>query len=318
MSKICNQPFDTCNIQVSGEVYSCLCHRWMPVCIGNIFDKDFFKVWHSNKVRDIRQGINQGDFSKCSEQECPNLHNLPNKTQDLVASPLPNKIMLTIDQSCNLACPSCRLQPIIDKNSANAKKILDHVFGFYTKHDVPVEIFCDGYGDIFASKSYLTFFKENTLPNNVKLTITTNGTTLHQYKDLIEKIHSNILSVVVSLDAGTPETYTQIRNSDFEQVIDNCRWLHENNIVTHGQFVLQRKNQNEVVKYYELGHRLGFKTISMQLLDRWGHHTEQWWSNNKVDADQKLLNELNFLSNNNVQMCGGIKHLLNTNHHSPA
>ena len=32
----------------------------------------------------------------------------------------------------------------------------------------------------------------------------------------------------------------------------------------------------------------------------------------------ELLNELNFLSNNNVQMCGGIKHLLNTNHHSPA
>ena len=160
--------------------------------------------------------------------------------------------------------------------------------------------------------------QETALPTNVQLTITTNGTTIHQYHNLINKIKANIHSMVISLDAGTANTYQVIRNSNFDQVIDNCEWLRQNDIVTHGQFVLQRNNQNEIVKYYELGHRLGFKTISMQLLDRWGHHTEQWWNNNQVAVDQKLLNELNFLSNNNVQMCGGIKHLLNTNHHSPA
>ena len=271
-------------------------------------------MWHSNKITNIRQGINTGDFSNCSEQECPNLHNLPDKTQDLIAQPLPNRIMLTIDQSCNLACPSCRLQPIIDKNGASARKILDHVFGYYAKYNVPVEIFCDGYGDIFASKSYLDFFKETNLTPNVKLTITTNGTTIHQYHDLINKIKANIHSMVISLDAGTANTYQTIRNSNFDQVIDNCEWLRLNGIVTHGQFVLQRKNQNEIVNYYELGERLGFKTTSMQLLDRWGHHTDQWWHSNKVDADQKLIDQLKFLSEQNVQMCGGIKHLISKHH----
>lgn len=317
MPKICNQPFDTCNIHVSGEVYSCLCHRWMPQCIGNIFDKDFFKVWHSNKITKIRQGINAGDFSNCSEQECPNLHNLPNKTQDLIAQPLPNRIMLTIDQSCNLACPSCRLQPIIDKQGVDARRILDHVFGFYTKHNLPVEIFCDGYGDIFASRSYLDFLQDTVLPANVRLTITTNGTTIHQYHDLINKIKPNIHSVVISLDAGTANTYQVIRNSNFDQVIENCEWLRHNDIVTHGQFVLQRNNQDEIVKYYELGQRLGFKTTSMQLLDRWGHHTDQWWNNNQVAVDQKLIDELQLLSKHNVQMCGGIKQLIAKHHNLP-
>ncbi|MEK9699966.1 MAG: radical SAM protein, partial [Candidatus Poseidoniales archaeon] len=195
--------------------------------------------------------------------------------------------------------------------------ILDHVFGFYAKHDLPVEIFCDGYGDIFASRSYLDFFEETALPTNVRLTITTNGTTIHQYHDLINKIKPNIHSMVISLDAGTANTYQVIRNSNFDQVIDNCEWLRHNGIVTHGQFVLQRNNQNEIVKYYELGQRLGFKTTSMQLLDRWGHHTDQWWNHNQVAVDQKLIDELELLSQHNVQMCGGIKQLIAKHHNLP-
>ena len=100
----------------------------------------------------------------------------------------------------------------------------------------------------------------------MKLTITTNGTTIHQYHDLINKIKANIHSMVISLDAGTANTYQTIRNSNFDQVIDNCEWLRLNDIVTHGQFVL------------------------------------------------KLIDQLKFLSEQNVQMCGGIKHLISKHH----
>jgi MoaA/NifB/PqqE/SkfB family radical SAM enzyme len=302
------------NIQVSGEVYSCLCHRWMPQCIGNIFDKDFFRVWHSNTMRSIRSSANQGNYSLCSANECPNVHVLPDKERDLVASPLPRRIMLTIDQSCNLACASCRLQPIIDKHHDKARRILDHVFGYYKKYAVPVEIFCDGFGDVFASRSYLDFFAENELPHNVKLSITTNGTQIHKYHDLIHKLRDNIHSFVISFDAGTKATYKITRGADFDQLCDNVRWLTAQDITVHSQFVLQKQNQQEIVDYYRLGIELQFKTIAMQLLDRWDHHTDEWWYNNCVQVDAELMTDLKYLEDQGVAMCGGIKHLIAKHH----
>lgn len=302
------------NIQVSGEVYSCLCHRWMPQCIGNIFDKDFFKVWHSNTMRSIRSSANQGNYTLCSANECPNVHVLPDKQHDLVASPLPRRIMLTIDQSCNLACASCRLQPIIDKHHDKARRILDHVFGYYKKYAVPVEIFCDGAGDVFASRSYLDFFAENELPHNVKLSITTNGTQIHKYHDLIHKLRDNIHSFVISFDAGTKATYKITRGADFDQLCDNVRWLTAQDITVHSQFVLQKQNQREIVDYHRLGIELQFKTIAMQLLDRWDHHTDEWWYNNCVQVDAELMMDLKYLEDQGVAMCGGIKHLIAKHH----
>lgn len=316
MPKICEQPFNTCNIQSNGEVYSCLCHRWMPICIGNIFDKDFFKVWHSNKIKSIRQDINSNDFSKCNANECPNLYNLPKKNKDLIASPLPQKIMLTLDQSCNLACPSCRLGPIVEKKNKNVRRILDHVFSFYNQYDIPVEIFCDGFGDIFASKSYLEFFHDVKLSPNVMLNLTTNGTTIHLYRDLIFKLKPNIMSFIISLDAGKSKTYSSIRKSSFEQVCENSIWLSKNGYKVHSQLVLQKKNQNEIIDYYRLSKQIGCHTISMQLLDRWNHHTDNWWNENKVQMNDTLNNDLKYLLDNHVQMCGGIMSLMNTKHHN--
>ena len=314
MSKICEQPFSTVNIQVSGEVYSCLCHRWMPMCIGNVFDKDFFRVWHSNTMQSIRSSANQGDYTLCAANECPNVHVLPDKQQDLVASPLPNRIMLTIDQSCNLACASCRLQPTIDKHHHKARRILDHVFGYYTKYAVPVEIFCDGFGDVFASRSYLDFFKETLLPKNVQLTITTNGTQIHKYHDLIDKLSPNIHSFVISFDAGTKDTYQITRGSDWQQLCDNVGWLNQQGITVHSQFVLQRVNQHEIIDYHRLGTEFQFKTMAMQLLDRWDHHTDEWWYNNCVQVDQQLMTDLRYVQDQGVDMCGGIKHLISKHH----
>lgn len=314
MSKICEQPFSTVNIQVSGEVYSCLCHRWMPMCIGNVFDKDFFRVWHSNTMQSIRSSANQGDYTLCAANECPNVHVLPDKQQDLVASPLPNRIMLTIDQSCNLACASCRLQPIIDKHHHKARRILDHVFGYYKKYAVPVEIFCDGFGDVFASRSYLDFFNETALPENVQLTITTNGTQIHKYHGLIDKLSPNIHSFVISFDAGTKDTYQITRGSDWQQLCDNVGWLNQQGITVHSQFVLQRVNQHEIIDYHRLGTEFQFKTMAMQLLDRWDHHTDEWWYNNCVQVDQQLMTDLRYVQDQGVDMCGGIKHLISKHH----
>jgi len=286
----------------------------MSICIGNIFDKDFFRVWHSNRMRSIRASANQGNYTQCSAQECPNVHVLPDKKHDLIASPLPNRIMLTIDQSCNLSCASCRLQPIIDKHHHKARRILDHVFGFYKKYPIPVEIFCDGFGDVFASRSYLDFFEQTELPANVQLSITTNGTQIHKYHDLIHKLRDNIRSFVVSLDAGTAATYKITRGADFDQTCDNVRWLTAQAIPVHGQFVLQRSNQKEITTYHCLSSELQLKTIAMQLLDRWDHHTDEWWHKNSVQVDSQLMMDLKYLEDQGVNMCGGIKHLISKHH----
>jgi len=284
------------------------------MCIGNVFDKDFFRVWHSNTMQSIRSSANQGDYTLCAADECPNVHVLPDKQQDLVASPLPNRIMLTIDQSCNLACASCRLQPIIDKHHHKARRILDHVFGYYKKYAVPVEIFCDGFGDVFASRSYLDFFNETVLPENVQLTITTNGTQIHKYHGLIDKLSPNIHSFVISFDAGTKDTYQITRGSDWQQLCDNVGWLNQQGITVHSQFVLQRVNQHEIIDYHRLGTEFQFKTMAMQLLDRWDHHTDEWWYNNCVQVDQQLMTDLRYVQDQGVDMCGGIKHLIAKHH----
>jgi radical SAM protein with 4Fe4S-binding SPASM domain len=285
--KFCHLPFDTLQIDNDGDVQLCDCQLHMPYTIGNIFKNSLQEIWNNHEAQLVRQGVADGDFTHCN-WACSKLHTLAPRPEVLpTVRNFPKTVKLDLDLSCNLKCASCREHVIIEKNSDKIQKQIE-LFE-QTKQwalDHPTEsitVMPMSSGEIFASHSGLKFLQSlDDYPyQNLKLHITSNGTLISKNKNLLHKINLLIKSWAISIDAATPETYSQVRGGDWEALLQGLEYIKTLNSPAQFNFVVQKNNWHEIEAFADFANSYNGKILYTNLLD-WGHWTISWWHDNSV------------------------------------
>jgi len=321
MLKYCDSPFSTIHIEHKGEVHLCLCTPWHTKGkIGNIYDTGLRELWNSKWMQDFRSTIYDQSFKYCNPDSCWKVNNLDEieTFKDLDIPKLPTIVYLQdLDDNCNLKCPSCRLSlRYKDTTNPEVDRLLSHLTDVYQDFDRPVYISADGSGEFFSSRSYLNFLQNDTLPKHFNFYINTNGTLINKNIDLIEKRKDKIKSLTFSLDAATPETYHRIRGHNFATVISGIKKVKALGINVVAQFVVQQENYKEITQYQDLCKDLGVDFVGLQGLNRWEHHSNEWWEANRLEdntlVDLHLLSEqiIKFKQADNVSVGGNIEALI--------
>ena len=286
--KFCYRPFQTMQIDEDGDVMLCGCQLHMPYVIGNIYQNSLQEIWVNHEATQVRQSVVDGDFTYCN-WPCAHLPNLAEAPATFPKiSNFPKVININLDRSCNLKCPSCREDIIIEKNSdkiVKQNKIFEEIVEYGLAHPTEeITIVPINSGDPFASHSGLQFLKSlKDYPyNNIKLYITTNGTLINRNKELMLSLKKFLAGFKISIDAATPETYALVRVGNWNELLKGLNIVQELKVSTSFEFVVQKNNCHEIESFADFSHSYGAGQVSyLKLLD-WGHWNTQWWHDNNV------------------------------------
>jgi MoaA/NifB/PqqE/SkfB family radical SAM enzyme len=311
---VCTTPFTYLELHKNG-VYSC-CPSWLPNKIGTI--DNINDIWKSKELLEIQDSIIDGSYKFCSKTQCPYLAQLINEgvkstvfTEKEYFSKYefkngPTNLNFAFDRSCNLSCPSCRNFAIM----ANGEEIefIDETIDKITETlGLSIKmIYLSGTADPFASKSFRKFlinFDKKKFPNVEHIHLHTNGLLLNKSMwEQLSHIHDIIMTLEVSVDAATKETYeivrrggnwnTLIKNLDFISTLK----LDKKNI----SFVVQDTNYKEMEEFYLMITKK-FKNkvnVFFNKITNWGTYSEgeflikQIWNESHPEFNL-FLTELN-------------------------
>jgi len=286
--KFCRVPFEILQIDEDGDVMLCGCQLHMPYVVGNIYQDSLETIWNSERAQQVRQAVLDEDFTYCN-WACSALPILPNRPIQLPTVTLfPKMIKIDLDRSCNLKCPSCREQIIIEKHSARIDKqieLYEQIKQYALKNPTTnITILPLTSGEIFASHSGLQFLKSliDYPFKNIRLEISTNGTLINRNRDLIKNIQHLIQKFAISIDAATPETYKKVRGGDWDELLLGLEFMQEvSPQFLNFNYCIQKNNFHEIEQFAQFADYFG-ANISYQKLIDWGHWTIAWWHDNNV------------------------------------
>lgn len=294
--RFCPQPFTQFDVSNSGNVYAC-CSNWLPTPYGNVNQEEVADIWNSPTAEATRAAIHDGSYRYCDERYCPRIQagDLPTKAEAKERWPqlariideeltqidsLPEHVNLCSDRSCNLTCPSCRMDKIMltkgphyEKQKALNDKIVNAFLG--EPHDRTMSINVTGSGDPFGSKIYRKFLfgLDGADYPNVFIDLQTNGVMFTPTTwSRMAKIHNNIRNIYVSFDAAEPDTYAITRRGgDWQTLLENCRFLGDRRAegafdFFRVDFVVQLDNFREMGDFVTLGRSLGADIIHFSMV----------------------------------------------------
>ena len=275
--------------------------------------------WNNKFHKRLRETISKGDYRYCSLM-CPWLNKIneasqieleeeyydgdiwqnENKTltyykEKLAHLTLPERVYFNFDTSCNLKCPSCRLEKITNKINIGNREILaaiDTQLGQGIKY-----ITLTGSGDPFYSnifREWLAAPKEKRYPKLKSIAIISNGNLFTP--EVWEKIKPSRKYINImewSIDAATKETYeTKTRlNGKWDRLMNNMDFLATiENQFTGGlvfSFVIQDVNYKEINYFKELildkfKNYSGTITIMYRAIQDWGHQSKDWMKQKNI------------------------------------
>lgn len=240
--RICPEPFKRFDVGPSGDVLVC-CGHWVPTSIGNLMTDGVGQVLNSDKARKIRASMLDGSYKYCNHLECTALIQgyLPKKSE--VTDPVlrtavdegkvdvdrVDQILFAFDQSCNLSCPSCRRERIIEKPSLNQakaevveQKLLPLLPNLKVLHINPA-------GEFLSSKPsrrILEMVSRETCPE-LYVDIISNGTLFSEKEwRKFTNLKGMVRSVRISTDAATKPTFESLRRLGvWEVFVENMAFL---------------------------------------------------------------------------------------------
>jgi MoaA/NifB/PqqE/SkfB family radical SAM enzyme len=291
---VCEMPFMYTDVQWSSQ-FVC-CPSWAPQTIRANFagrekwgpideTDDVMRNWTSPNAQNIRKSVLDGSYKYCNHTICPRLNELINTgkkpylfreidefrdiynihtEEDIINYKTPpEEILFGFDRSCNLKCPSCRVNLIPNDNlespdhkaKIHLLKSIEDNFGSGLKR-----IMVTGSGDPFYSKiyrDYLINFDKSKYPNLEQIQIITNGNLLNEKLWKQMKATPYIKTIEVSIDAATKDTYeTKTRlNGQWDVLITNLKFLATQDDLIE-QFVcsmvVSKYNYKEMTMFYKL------------------------------------------------------------------
>ena len=262
----CNLPHKTVAIDGFGNCMICECDGWLPISVCNIMEVDTLdQIWQSPRAKTIQGSVDQGKFTWCSVNRCGILKG--DKVRQTYY------VSINIDDSCNLACPSCRKSKVYRTNGEefNSRyKLVVRLLDLINKFDSPIEIMMSGNGDPFASLIYRPLLLGMEPKQNINIRFLTNGLLL---KKLMPKmsIKQSIRHLDISIDAGDRETYERVRlGGKWETLIENLDYVkHNMDCKVTLKFVLQRDNLAGLDNFVSLVERYQFRGNIIPIED-WG------------------------------------------------
>jgi MoaA/NifB/PqqE/SkfB family radical SAM enzyme len=280
MNKICLAPFLSAELRPNGDLNVCCFGKDHPKLEGDTI----IEKYNSASAELIRESILDGSYRFCDENICPYMKNEDERyflSRDFVlqsAKPHP-RIIHFGDEVCNLACPSCREDFILeDKHDI---KYYDEIMSF------GAGIFAlstSNNGDPLYSKNTVDFLKKVTrenFPNLNKVNILTNGILVKTRWDILKRLNENFnLDLSISIDAAKSETYSEVRRGgNFKTVIENLKFLNDQKIKKLGlNFTVNSLNYSEMIHFYEL-----IEGICPDIETHYVYtKIQQWWQDDEL------------------------------------
>lgn len=318
----CEQPFTSLELHLDSKAYVC-CPTWIKTDVGNFKEEDIGKLWNSEIARDIRKSIIDGSYSHCNKDLCPHIQGhllkkhfeLDRELRDIIEnkqtemSSMPRSVMFTFDPSCNLACPSCRSEKLsytIDSDElTKTNQVIEKItLELFRNPLEKINLNITGSGDPFAALAFRSFLEkiDGSIYPNLRFDFQTNGLLLTpRMWERMHKIHKNINSILVSIDAASKETYAKVRKGgDWNTLIENMKFLSQLRFrqkkIIHLQvnFIVQQSNYREMASFVRMFKEIKVDRIYFSLISDWGVMSEEVfkkeaiWDSNHPDHSHFL------------------------------
>ena len=286
----CNLPFKVVSIDHDGNCMLCTCDGWLPISVCNIMDIDSFdKIWQTPRAIALQQDVSSKKFTYCSVDSC----NI--KKQDVVFENY--YINLNYDESCNLACPTCRPKAINITSGAQYEqklKMSKHISKLISQFDKVCTINMSGNGDPFASLIYRKFLMTVNPNAKHRYRLLTNGLLL---KKLLSKtkIYNNIDVIDISIDAGDQQTYERVRKGgSWSALMENLDYLKslDLDVLIRLNMVVQVENFHSIKHFDKLLQKYNWNGRISRLEDWSTFNKKQWQWRNISDKSHPLHGNL--------------------------
>lgn len=287
---VCLNPFNY--LEIHNEKVYCCCPSWLPTPVGETNKLD--EIWKGDTLKAIQESILDGSYSFCDKTLCPYISELyyndisigifdkKEQFKRELHDKGPGRISLCFDNSCNLACPSCRKDFMMagSKELETIEKTMDDVsknFGSTASY-----ISMSGTADAFASKTFrklLINFDYEKFPKVTGIYLQTNGILLNEEMwNKIEKSQKLIRTIGISIDASTKETYEIVRRGgDWDILMENIKFISQLDKIKDFSFVVQDTNYMEMESFYNLITSLkpkGTYKIYFSKISNWNTYTK--------------------------------------------
>jgi len=287
----CNIPSRVVTIDFNSNCLLCECDGYLPIPVGTVLDfNSLEELWNSPVAQLLQKDIQEKKYTWCAVDHCGiKQHSKLNSRYQL---------LLNIDESCNLACPSCRRESIMHINGEiveNKIKSINRIINWLEKFEQPIHIVLSGNGDPLASVVIRPLFKQ-LIPKDIQtFKLFTNGLLIK--KQLGDSpILPQVTEISISVDAGSAEVYEKVRlGGSWSVLMENFEFLKSinKNTITTLNFAVQNSNYNDIFNFIDVCNRYGFNGLLHQL-DDWGT-----WNNDIVkNPDAWTIKHGTFMDHN--------------------
>ncbi len=306
LENICVRPLGTCDI-ISDNVYVC-CPSFLGLSIGSFKSNCFEEIWNSDMAKVLRLSVLNRTFSFCDKNHCDlysfeedKAFNYLNSSNFLKIqyNEKPKSLMVGIDASCNLQCPSCRPEKYaaseeqMEHLSEVSEDILENLVPFAEK------VWMSGNGEVFFSKTYRKMLEDRRMQNRESISILTNGTLFNRINwNKFLKDKYKYIDVLLSLDGIKKQTIESLRlGANYEVLLENIKFLAglrkkreiQNFFIN---CVIQSKNIEELEELVIFCEEIGVDKIQFLRLHNHGFYTkEEFETMSVIDENNKVKDE---------------------------
>lgn len=316
----CSKPFEwfeVTQLNNRGGVYLC-CPSWLDKTVGNLQEKSVAEIWNGEVAQDIRRSILDGSFEYCNASRCPYLQTQSGSVSEVrkVSEPRfkeaiskqqtvlpygPPKVIGTYDQSCNLSCPTCRKEVIVELDHA------DEILTIQRKLEAEALTEAEylhilGSGDPFGSpffRKWLQSMRREDMPQLEWIHLHTNAIlwTPSMWESISAGVRELVRSTEISIDAATSETYAvNRRGGDFGQLLRNLNFikqLRQNGPLESFKvsMVVQTNNFQEMIHFVEIAKDLQVDEVYFSQVVNWGTFTDEEFLQRAVHLPSHPLHE---------------------------
>ncbi|MGM9993269.1 MAG: SPASM domain-containing protein [Candidatus Avigastranaerophilus sp.] len=232
MDKICKHPFNSIQVQNTGDIYCCCCYWTDFYSFGNIFEQSFDEIWNGDKAKEFRRQFIDKQYKYCKTDVCDPYIAPDGYNADLTCE-YPKLIEFSYDRRCNVRCVFCRHERNAEEERYNREKEqrieknFDRIFAPVLKKAEIVEL--NSAGELFSSPHSVEIVKKIIKINPyIKFRIISNGILFTKYTVEELGLKDKLDSVTISIHAATEKTYNKlVERGNFNAVKENVKYLAE-------------------------------------------------------------------------------------------
>lgn len=177
-------------------------------------------------------------------------------------APMPRSINLDITWSCNLACTMCSAHQTVNKQGPQhlSRDRFRHILNQLPRLR---HIYFMGLGEPLMNP-HLPELLDDAQSKNIHASLITNGMLLHENN--IRRFTDNLISVSVSIDTASANTFNRIRKgASLSKILENIRTLRKLRPLIDLTFlvVLMKETIDDLPGVVELAHELGASTVNV-------------------------------------------------------